>query len=184
MPSLKMWPTSSAVWKREPPAAVRARVALPRLADVGEAGLEVAPVLDARAGASPSGWRPRRTGPRAAPRRRGSRRRTRPGRSSRDRRRTPGGSPPRWPGGSRRPARPRSSPPRDGRRRERARARPCRPPSRPASPSTSPPSSMPRNSASASMVVAPGVSTSSGASRRSGNSGARGMPRATSRSAA
>ena len=45
-------------------------------------------------------------------------------------------------------------------------------------------SSMPRNSASASNVVTPGVSTSSGASSASGNAGARGTPRAISMSAA
>ena len=44
--------------------------------------------------------------------------------------------------------------------------------------------SMPRNSASASIVVTPGVSTSSGASSGAGNSGARGIARAISRSAA
>jgi hypothetical protein len=44
--------------------------------------------------------------------------------------------------------------------------------------------SMPRNSASASQVVTPGVSTSSGLSRRGGNSTARGTPRAISASAA
>ncbi len=43
---------------------------------------------------------------------------------------------------------------------------------------------MPSISASASIVVTPGVATSLGASSRSGNSAARGMPRATSRSAA
>ena len=42
-----MWPTSIAVWNVEPPAAVRAGVALDRLADVGEARREVAAVLDA-----------------------------------------------------------------------------------------------------------------------------------------
>ena len=44
--------------------------------------------------------------------------------------------------------------------------------------------SMPSSSASASIVVTPGVATSSGAPSRSGNSGARGTPRAISRSAA
>ncbi len=44
--------------------------------------------------------------------------------------------------------------------------------------------SMPRNSARASIVVTPGVATSYGASSASGRSGARGTPRAISRSAA
>ena len=42
---------------------------------------------------------------------------------------------------------------------------------RPASPSRSPPASIPRSSASASIVVTPGVSTSSGACSSGGNSG-------------
>jgi hypothetical protein len=44
--------------------------------------------------------------------------------------------------------------------------------------------STPRSSASASIVATPGVATSCGASSRSGNVGARGTERATSRSAA
>ena len=165
-------------------AAVRARVALARLAEVGEARLEVAAVLDAAQVRSRCDSRRRRTGPRAASRRRRSRPRSPPGRASPGRRRTPRGSPPRSPAGSRSRARSRASPPRAGRRRG-------------SSASTSVPSvfttgiafdvaaaSMPRKSASASIVVTPGVSTSSGASSRSGNSGARGTPRAISRSAA
>ena len=84
-----MWPTSIATWKRRAPAAVRARVALARLAEVGEAGLEVTPRPRLPAGAGRCGWRRRRTGLRAAPRRRRPRRRSRPGRSSPDRPRTP-----------------------------------------------------------------------------------------------
>jgi hypothetical protein len=45
-------------------------------------------------------------------------------------------------------------------------------------------SSIPSEPASASIVAIPGVSIGSGASNRAGNSGARGTPRAISRSAA
>ena len=102
-----MCPTSIAVWNAEAPAALGARVALARLADVGEARLEVASVLDPAQMPAASGSRRRRTGPLAG-RLVGEdlAARTRPGRSSPGRRRTPAGSPPPSPAGRPRPARP------------------------------------------------------------------------------
>ena len=107
-------------------AALGHAVAFVRLADVGEAGLVVAPGLRHRAGASRRGSRPRRTARRGAPRRRRPRRRRPPGRASRRPRRTPLGSRRRSRDGSRFRAPRASSTPRAGRRRERARARACR----------------------------------------------------------
>ena len=179
-----MWPTSIAVSKRERAAAVRAGVALARLAQVGEARLEVAPGLDAaqvpavavRAGDElPVAQRlvgddlaleADRAERAAGGAERGAdlvvgRRARRPRRARR-----------------------RASPARAGRRRARARARRCRRRSSRASPSTSRRRRSSRNSASASHVFTPGVSTSSVAPSVSGKIGARGTPRATSRSAA
>ncbi len=64
--SLKMCPTSIAVWKRSAPPQRGQRVAFQRPAQVGEARLEVAAVLRRRGGESRCGWRLRRTGPRAS----------------------------------------------------------------------------------------------------------------------
>ena len=143
-------------------AAHRDSVALAGLADVGEARLVVAAGLDAeqvpavavRAGDELPlaqrlvGDRPRR--------------RRRPGRAIRRRLRTRRGSPRPSPGGSRSRARRASSARRAGRRRARARARARRRSSRPASPSTSPRRRCRACSASASIVVTPGVATSFG----------------------
>ena len=120
---------------------------------------------------------------RGATRRRSRAPSSRPGRSSRDRRRTPHESRPRRPDGTPPRAPAPSSSRAACRRRARARA-PSRRRRRSASPSPSPPGRSPSISARPSMVVAPGVSTSSGASSAGGNSGRRGRERATSRLAA
>ncbi len=76
------------------------------------------------------------------------------------------------------------APSRAGRRRGSAPARPSRPVSRAGIAFEVAATSMPRKSASASHVVTPGVSTSSGAASRSGNAGGRGIVCAISTSAA
>ena len=156
----------------EPPAAVRARVALARTGGGRRSEPGSRDRARRRAGASRSGSRRRRTGPLAAPRRR-SRRPSKPTGPI-----EPGSAPNavadlvlgRRP--DRRPERGRHlrllQPVVAANEREDDRRRPR---SRPASPSTSPPGRSPRSSASASIVVTPGVSTSSGASRRSGKLG-------------
>ena len=168
----------------EAAAADRARVALDRLPDVGEPGREVAAVLDAAqvpAGAVRAGdelaLAQRLVGDDLA---READRAERAGVGAERRADLVLGR-----GPERRCRAPRrASPPRAGRRRGRA-------------PSTTVPSSfvtgiafdvaagsMPRKPASSSIVAIPGVATSSGLSSRSGNVGARGTPRAISRSAA
>ena len=176
-----MWPTSIAVWKMRRAAALGTAVALAGLAEIGEARLVVAPRLDAaqvpavavRAGdelavaqrlvgddsalerrAGRASLRPRRTW-------RGSRRRSRDANAPRERRRASSRS--------------------AGRRRARARARARRRPSTTGIAFDVAAASMPRSSASASIVVTPGVSTSSGAASALGELGARGTPRARSR---
>ena len=130
-------------------AALRARIALARLAQVGEAAPRSRARARRRAGGSRCGSPRRRTGPRAAPRRRRPRRRSRPGRASRGRRRTPRGSRPRSPAGSRTRAQSPASPPRAGRRRGSARARPSRRASSTGIAFDVAAASTPRNSASA-----------------------------------
>ena len=88
-----MCPTSIAVRNSSAPSQFGQRSPSLRLADVGEARLVVAPGLDAAQMPARRGSRRRRTGRRAASRRRSPRAASRSGRATRRSRRTPCGSP-------------------------------------------------------------------------------------------
>ena len=167
-----MWPTSIAVWKRSAPPHSGQRSPSLRLAEVGEARLEVAAGLDAaqvpavavRAGDELA----------LAQRLVGDDLAREADRAERAAAGAEGGADlvvgrrPRGAARARRRASSRSS--RSSPRTSASTSVPssCR---RPASPSRSRRRRSPRNSASSSIVVTPGVSTSSGASSASGNTG-------------
>ena len=164
MPKLKMWPTSIAVWKRSAPPQT-GHVSPSRASRMSaNRGVVVAPRLDAeqvpavavRAG-DELALAQRLVGDDLDARRR-------PARASRHSRRTRSGSPRRSPAGSRSRARRASSTRRAGRRRGRDRARACRPSCTTGIAFDVAAASIPRSSASASIVVTPGVATSFGAS--------------------